>query len=91
MACATAGKKFNREHINDVQTGVQDKATISEWFGTPYQKTTIQGHPKGCVERWTYVHAYASWGGAKAKSAALIVDFDKSGKVCDHAYSESEK
>lgn len=91
-ACATSGKQFDRTHIPDVKKGAQNKEQIRTWFGEPYQVTTLgSGHPGGCVERWTYVHAYASHGGAKATSAALVVDFDKNGKVCDTAYSETKK
>ena len=92
VACATAGKQFDRTHVNDVANGVQTKETIKAWFGDPYQVTFhLQGNPAGCVERWLYVHAYASHGGMKAQSASLVVDFDKQGKVCDHAYSETKK
>lgn len=90
-ACATAGKQFDRAHVNDVKKGAQTKAQIEAWFGTPYQTVTLQGNPAGCIERWTYVQADASWGGMKAKSEALVIDFDKKGKVCDHAYSQTEK
>lgn len=89
-ACATAGKKFDRAHINDIQKGVQSREQIQEWFGKPYQVAKpLQENPAGCVERWTFVHAYASFGGTKTTSAALVVDFDKAGRVCDHAYTES--
>lgn len=90
-ACASAGRQFDRTHVNDVKKGVQSKAQIEAWFGAPYQSDTLQGNPAGCVERWTYVSSDATWGGLKAKSEALIVDFDKKGKVCDHAYSQTEK
>ena len=91
-ACATSGKQFDRTHIHDVKKGAQNKEQIRSWFGEPYQVTTLgSGQPGGCVERWTYVHAYASHGGAKATSAALVVDFDKNNKVCDTAYSETKK
>lgn len=87
-ACATSGRKFDRTHVGDVKTGVQNKDQIRAWFGKPVSMQTLASHPAGCTERWTYVHAYASWGGAKSTAAALIVDFDKAGMVCDHAYSE---
>jgi len=90
-ACASSGRQFDRTHVTDIQKGVQSKEQIKGWFGTPNQVTALQGHPAGCVERWTYVHAYASYGGARAQSAALVVDFDRSGKVCDHAYTETQK
>lgn len=63
IACASAGKKFDRTHVNDIKKGVHTKAQIREWFGEPYQVTApLQGHPAGCMERWTYVHAYSSYG-----------------------------
>jgi outer membrane protein assembly factor BamE (lipoprotein component of BamABCDE complex) len=89
ISCATAGRQFDRTHINDIKTGAQNKDQIRDWFGKPYQVQSISGSPAGCVERWTYVHAYASYGGAKKTSAALVVDFDRGGKVCDHAYTEN--
>lgn len=92
VACATAGKQFDRTHINDIKKGVQTKEQIRAWFGEPYQVTKpLTGHPAGCVERWTFVHAYSSYGGTRTESSALIVDFDKDGRVCDHAYSETGK
>ena len=92
FACASAGKQFDRTHVNDIKKGVHTKVHIREWFGEPYQVTApLQGHPAGCVERWTYVHAYSSYGGTKTVSAALVVDFDGNGKVCDNAYSETKQ
>jgi len=89
VACASIGRQFDRTHVNDIKTGVQTKDTIREWFGEPNQVIVpLQRHPAGCTERWTYVHAYSSYGGLKTESASLVVDFDKHGKVCDHAYSE---
>ena len=88
ISCATAGKQFDRTHISDIKTGVQDNNQIRNWFGSPSQLQSITGSPAGCVDRWIYVHAYTSFGGAKSKSASLIVDFDMNGKVCDHAYVE---
>lgn len=91
VACASSGKQFDRTHVNDIKKGVHTKAQIQEWFGEPYQTTSLQGHPAGCVERWTYVHAYSSYGGAKTVSGALVVDFDGNGKVCDNAYTETKQ
>ncbi|OQW99954.1 MAG: hypothetical protein BWK74_01010 [Desulfobacteraceae bacterium A6] len=88
VSCATAGKQFDRTHISDIKTGVQDKNQIRGWFGAPKQVQSITGSPAGCVEQWIYVHAYASFGGAKTKVATLVVDFDGNGKVCAHAYVE---
>jgi outer membrane protein assembly factor BamE (lipoprotein component of BamABCDE complex) len=88
VSCATAGKQFDRTHISDIKTGVQDKNQIRDWFGSPKQVQSITGSPAGCMERWIYVHAYASFGGAKTKAASLVVDFDRNGKVCEHAYVE---
>lgn len=91
IACASSGRKFDRTHVNDIKKGIHTKAQIREWFGEPYQVTApLQGHPAGCVERWTYVYAYSSYGGAKTVSAALVVDFDGNGKVCDNSYSETK-
>lgn len=90
-ACATAGRQFDRTHVNDIKKGIHTKEQIKGWFGEPYQTTTLQGHPAGCVERWTYVHAFSSHGGAKTVSAALVVDFDSNGKVCDNAYTETKQ
>lgn len=92
IACATSGKQFDRTHVNDIKKGVQTKDQIRTWFGEPYQVTKpLTGHPAGCVERWTFVHAYSSHGGLRTESSALIVDFDSNGVVCDHAYSETKK
>lgn len=88
ISCATAGKQFDRTHIGDIKKGVHDKNQIRNWFGIPNQSQSITGSPAGCIERWIYVHAYASFGGAKTKAASLVVDFDRDGKVCDHAYVE---
>ena len=89
-ACASAGHRINRTHIDDINNGVQNKAQIREWFGEPYTITTdLIGHPGGCVERWTFEYAKAKGFGNVTYSEILIVDFDTEGKVCDHAFSKS--
>ena len=90
VSCATVGKDFDRTHVTDIKTGVQDKNQIRDWFGEPNQKQSLKDSTKGCVERWSYIYAHASYGGLKTKSTALVVDFDESGKVCDHGYSETK-
>jgi len=84
--CATVGREFDTTHANDVKTGAHDKTQVTSWFGAPSATAQLKDHPQGCVERWQWVHATATVGSA-AKSKALIVDFDSTGKVCDHAYS----
>ena len=84
--CATVGHEFDATHANDVKTGDHDKTQMTTWFGAPTAKAALKDHPQGCVERWQWVHATATAGSA-AKSKALIVDFDSTGKVCDHAFS----
>jgi len=90
ISCASSGKQFDRIHVNDIQTGVHDKAQIKAWFGEPGQIQSFAPTSTGCVERWIYVYARSTHGGAKTKSASLVVDFNKKGKVCDHAYVENK-
>lgn len=88
-ACAAAGHKIDRAHMGEIENGVQNKDQIRAWFGEPYTvKTDLTGHPSGCVERWTYEYAKAR-AGKVTYSEILVVDFDKDGKVCDHAFSQS--
>lgn len=88
-ACASAGCEFDRAHVGDIHKGVQSKDQIRAWFGEPYQiAVPLTGHPAGCVERWTYVHARATHAGIHSRGASLVVDFDSAGKVCDNAYTE---
>ncbi len=90
VACASAGSKVDRTHIGDIKDGRQNKTTIKEWFGEPYTITAnLTGHPKGCVERWTFEYAKAQGFGTVTYSEVLVVDFDKKGAVCDHAFSKS--
>jgi hypothetical protein len=92
VACASAGKRIDRTHIDEISNGVQDKAQIRQWFGEPYSmKTGLTGHPAGCVERWTYEYAKARGYGHVTYSEILVVDFDTKGKVCDHAFSQTGK
>ena len=89
-ACASAGHKVDRTHIDDIKNQVQNKAQIREWFGEPYTiKTDLKGHPSGCVERWTFEYATAKGFGTVTSAEILIVDLDTEGKVCDHAFSKS--
>lgn len=89
-ACATAGHKIERSHLNDIKNGVQNKDQIRTWFGEPYTvKTGLTGHPKGCIERWTFEYAKAQGFGTVTYSEILVVDFNKNGKVCDHAFSKT--
>lgn len=85
-ACASSGRDFDATHATDVQKGVQDKAQIQAWFGTPSQTQSLSGHPAGCSERWTYVHARSTYGGMETHTKTLVVDFDSDGVVCDHAF-----
>ncbi|MBN2494002.1 MAG: hypothetical protein JXR96_05375 [Deltaproteobacteria bacterium] len=85
IGCATVGKKFDTTHANEVQDGVQNKDQIIAWFGQPHQQAPVSNHPKGCVERWTWVHSHAVVG-QDPKTQTLIVDFGSDGKVCDHAF-----
>lgn len=88
--CASAGKEFDHTHVQDIRKGVQTKDQIRQWFGAPYQTTSpLADNPAGCVERWTYVYARATHAGHKSTGKSLVVDFDKNGRVCDHAYSQS--
>ena len=88
------GRRFATTHVNDIQNGVQDKATILEWFGEPLNKAALPPNPKGCVEGWQYVyrHVVGYAVGTVYSSAnitdsySLVVDFDANGKVCDHVY-----
>jgi len=89
-ACATAGHRVDRTHLDDVKTGMQTKEQIRQWFGDPYSvKTGLVGHPSGCTERWTYEFAKAQGFGTVTYQEMLVVDFDGQGKVCDHAFSKS--
>jgi outer membrane protein assembly factor BamE (lipoprotein component of BamABCDE complex) len=88
VSCASAGRQFDTTHVYDIKKGTQDKDQIRAWFGEPYRVQAVSGSPLRCVERWTYTHAFSSWGGTKTKTETLVVDFNKSGKVCDNAYLE---
>ena len=90
VSCASAGKRIDRTHLDEVKNGTQSKQQIREWFGEPYTvKTGLTGHPSGCVERWTYEYAEARGRGKVKYQEILVVDFDGSDKVCDHAFSKS--
>jgi len=89
VACAGAGRRFDSTHVADIEKGVQDQARIRAWFGEPVRVQTLSDHPAGCTERWTWVHAFSSYGGTRTTSKSLVVDFDQRGLVCDHAYVEN--
>lgn len=89
-ACANAGRRVDRMHLDDIQNGTQTRDQIEAWFGEPYSvRTGLQQHPSGCVERWTCEYAEAQGFGTVTYQEMLIVDFDAAGKVCDHAFSRS--
>lgn len=87
-ACASSGRQFDANRVNQIQKGVQDKQTISSWFGEPLSTAPLNGSSIGCTERWTYTFAHAVGFGTVTEAHALVVDFDANGKVCDHAYSK---
>ena len=90
VACASAGRKVDRTHIDEIANGVQTKSQIRTWFGEPYGvQTGLQNHPNGCVERWRYEYAKAQGFGNVTYQEVLVVDFDPAGKVCDHAFSKT--
>jgi hypothetical protein len=85
--CA-ANKQFDTAHVGDVQNGAQDKDQVTQWFGDPHQIISpLRKHPAGCVERWQWTWAHSLPTGESVANA-LVVDFDKDGKVCDHGYKE---
>jgi outer membrane protein assembly factor BamE (lipoprotein component of BamABCDE complex) len=86
IGCASSGRQFSTTHVNDIQIGVQDKQTITDWFGKPLTITNLSNNPKGCVERWIYTYAKAVGFGNVTESNSLVVDFNSNGKVCDQAY-----
>ena len=88
-ACAGSGRDFDSTHAADIQKGVHDKAQMKAWFGPPSQTTGLTGHPAGCTERWTYVHAWSNYGGMKTTTRMLVIDFDERGVVCDHAFVQN--
>lgn len=89
-ACASAGNRIDRTHLDDVANGVQDKTQIRQWFGEPYSvNPNLKGHPSGCVERWTFEYAKAQGFGNVTYSEILVIDFDSNGRVCDHAFSKT--
>ncbi|MGH0028516.1 MAG: outer membrane protein assembly factor BamE domain-containing protein [Myxococcota bacterium] len=90
LACASAGRKVDRAHLDDIQKGAQTKAEIRTWFGEPYTvQPGLAGHPAGCTERWTYEYAKAQGFGTVTYREILVIDFDDDGRVCDHAFSKT--
>jgi outer membrane protein assembly factor BamE (lipoprotein component of BamABCDE complex) len=91
ISCASAGTKLDRTHLGDIEEGVQSKQQIREWFGEPYRVVRgLQGHLKGCVDRWFFEYAKARGrAGTVTYQETLVVDFDTEGIVCDHAFSQS--
>lgn len=90
FGCASAGKRIDRTHLNDIKNGVQTKSQIQAWFSEPYTMGPAPaGHPNKCTERWSYEYAKARGFGTVTYSEVLIVDFDDKGRVCDHGFSKS--
>jgi hypothetical protein len=68
---------------------VQDKAQIVDWFGPPTATTKFEWkNARGCTERWEWLHEATSQDGKRA-GKALIVDFDRDGKVCDRLFTQN--
>jgi hypothetical protein len=88
--CASSGRQFDTAHVNEIQNGKQDKATIAAWFGEPGQKLPVSGSPAGCTERWLWTYAHAVGFGKVTEAHSLVVDFDAKGLVCDHAYTKQQ-
>lgn len=90
LACASAGRKVDRTHLDDIQKGAQTKAEIRGWFGEPFTvQPGLAQHPSGCTERWTYEYAKARGFGTVTYQEILVIDFDADGRVCDHAFSKT--
>jgi outer membrane protein assembly factor BamE (lipoprotein component of BamABCDE complex) len=86
--CATVGRTFDTTHTAEVQKG-QDQSQNRAWFGQPWVVQPITVHPMGCTARWNYAYAHST-AGIHTTTDVLIVDFDASGKICDHAYQRLE-
>jgi len=81
-----------RKNPDDIEDGVQSKQQIRRWFGEPHRvKLGLQGHLKGCVERWAFEYAKDPGFDSSTHPELLVVDFDAEGIVCDHAFTKSGK
>lgn len=88
---ACAGRNFETTHVSELKKGVQDKATVTEWFGKPYSIVSpLIDNKDGCVESWNYTYVTGGFYGAGAEQKSLTILFDKDGKVCGHQMSQTQ-
>ncbi len=69
--------------------GISNEDSRDDGGDFPTTKAGLPDHPKQCIERWTYEFAKARGRGTVTYSEILVVDFDASGSVCDHAFSQT--
>jgi outer membrane protein assembly factor BamE (lipoprotein component of BamABCDE complex) len=84
--CATVGRPFLPENVQQIQNGRTTKGDLVLMFGDPYRRGLDDGD-----STWTYLHYKIRMFGEHVRSRDLYIRFDDAGRVKSYSYSSNVK
>jgi outer membrane protein assembly factor BamE (lipoprotein component of BamABCDE complex) len=82
--CASVGRDFPTDAIENIRIGETSRSQIREMFGAPWRVGIEDGR-----EVWTYgKYRYRLFG--EASTTDLVIRFDKKGTVTSYTYNTTE-
>jgi outer membrane protein assembly factor BamE (lipoprotein component of BamABCDE complex) len=84
--CATVGRPFLPENVQQIRTGKTTKGDLVLLFGDPYRRGLDDGD-----STWTYVHYKLRMFGEHVRSRDLYLRFDDAGRVKSFSYNSNMK
>jgi hypothetical protein len=83
-SCATIGRPFPPEQVQQVKIGETTKTQLLGYFGFPYRRGIEDGD-----STWTYVHYKYRLFGEKLRTRDLYLRFDDQGRVSSYTYNSN--
>jgi hypothetical protein len=84
VSCATIGRPFPPEQVQQIRLGQTTKTQLLGYFGLPYRRGIEDGD-----STWTYVHYKYRLFGEKLRTRDLYVRFDPEGRVRSYTYNSN--
>ncbi|MBB5021813.1 outer membrane protein assembly factor BamE domain-containing protein [Desulfurispira natronophila] len=82
--CATVGKPWPQERVQDIEIGQTTQGEVIEMFGTPWRTGIEDGY-----RTWTYGRYQYRMIGASATSD-LVIRFGENNRVRSYTYNTTE-
>lgn len=83
-ACATVGRDFDTNRVDQIRIGETTREQVREMFGEPWRTGIEDGKPT-----WTY-GKYRWSAFSDARTTDLVIRFDQQGRVTSYVYNTTE-